>query len=81
MFIITDKAKGSRGGVKGVGVMKDEEVKLEEIGTSHTLGGYRRCRCYSDVRYTMVNRSYRICSRKGKGLVVKKTHGPVWMRE
>ena len=33
--------------VKGVGVMKDEEVKLEEIESSHTLGGYRRCRCYS----------------------------------
>ena len=27
--------------VKGVGVMKDEEVKLEEIEVSHTLGGYR----------------------------------------
>jgi hypothetical protein len=40
VFIITDKAKSSRGGVKGVGVMKDEELKLEEIETSHTLGGY-----------------------------------------
>ena len=30
--------------VKGVGVMKDEELNLEEIETSHTLGGYRRCR-------------------------------------
>ena len=39
--------------VKGVGVMKDEELKLEEIESSHTLGGYRRCRCYSAVRYTM----------------------------
>jgi hypothetical protein len=38
--------------VKGVGVMKDTELKLEEIETSHTLGGYRRCRCYSAVRYT-----------------------------
>ena len=36
--------------VKGVGVMKDEELKLEEIEVSHTLGGYRRCRCYSVVR-------------------------------
>jgi hypothetical protein len=63
--------------------MKDEEVKIEEIEDSHdshTLGGYRRCRCYSDVRYTIVNRSRRIC-RKGKGLVVKKTHGPVYIRE
>ena len=42
--------------MKGVGVMKDEEVKLEEIESSHTLGGYRRCRCYSVVRYTIVNR-------------------------
>jgi hypothetical protein len=25
--------------VKGVGVMKDEELKLEEIEASHTLGG------------------------------------------
>ena len=30
--------------------MKDEELQLEEIEASHTLGGYRRCRCYSDVR-------------------------------
>jgi hypothetical protein len=30
VFIITDKVKGSRGGgnLKGVGVMKDEEIKL-----------------------------------------------------
>jgi hypothetical protein len=61
--------------------MKDEELKLEEIEASHTLGGYRRCRCYSAVRYTIVNRSRRICCRKGKGLVAKKTHGPVCMRE
>jgi hypothetical protein len=27
---------------KGVGVMEDEEIKFEEIETSHTLGGYRR---------------------------------------
>ncbi len=47
--------------VKGVGVMKDEEVMLEEIETSHSLGGYRRCRCYSTVRYTIVNRFQRIC--------------------
>ncbi len=37
MFIITDKARASRGGkVKDV---KDEELKLEEIESSHTLGG------------------------------------------
>ena len=52
--------------------MQDEEVNLEEIETSHTLGGYRRCRCYSDVRYTIVNRSRRICCRRGKVWLQKK---------
>ena len=28
--------------VEGVGVMKDEELKLEEIETSNTLGGAGR---------------------------------------
>ena len=46
--------------VKGVSIIKDEEVKLEEIETSHTSGGCRRCRWYSVVRYTEVNRSRRI---------------------
>ncbi len=45
-----------------------------------TLGGYRRCRCYCPVRYTIVNRSRRICCRKDKGLVVKKTMDPVHVR-
>ncbi len=67
---ITDKTKVGEE-VKGVGVMKDEELKFEEIEVSHTLGGYRRCTYYSVVRYTIVNRSRRIC-RQGKGLVVKK---------
>ncbi len=40
--------------VKGVGVIKDEELMLEEIEASHTLGGCRRLRCYSAVRYTVV---------------------------
>ncbi len=31
VFIITDKAKLVGEEVKGVGVMKDEELKLEEI--------------------------------------------------
>ena len=39
MFIITDIVGEE---VKGVGVMKAEESKLEEIETSHTLGGYRK---------------------------------------
>jgi hypothetical protein len=36
VFIITDKVKGVREEVKGVGVMKDEELKLEKIEGSHT---------------------------------------------
>ena len=39
VFIITDKAKLVGEEVKGVGVMKDEKRKLEEIEVSHTLGG------------------------------------------
>ncbi len=60
MFIITDKKKVGRGGGKDVGVMKDEEIKLGKIEGFLTLGGYRRCRYYSVVRYTKVNRSHRI---------------------
>jgi hypothetical protein len=53
VFIITDKTNPRRGGgrrcrcyerrrdqsggVKGVGCMKDEELKIEEIEVSHTL--------------------------------------------
>jgi hypothetical protein len=39
--------------------MKDEELKIEENEDSLTPGGYRRCRSYSVVRYTIVNRSPR----------------------
>jgi hypothetical protein len=39
VFIITDKAKLVGEEAKGVGVMKDEELKIEEIEASHTLGG------------------------------------------
>ncbi len=39
MFIITDKAKLVGEEAKGVGVMKDEELKVEEIEVSLTLGG------------------------------------------
>ena len=39
VFIITDKAKLVGEEVKGVGVMKDEEIKIEEIEASLTLGG------------------------------------------
>jgi hypothetical protein len=37
VFIITDKAKLVGEEVKGVGVMKDEEIKLKDIEDSHTL--------------------------------------------
>ena len=36
--------------------MKDEQLKIEEIEASHTLGGCRRLGCYSAVKYTIVNR-------------------------
>ena len=39
MFIITDKTKVVVEESKGVGVMKDKEIKLEEIESSDTLGG------------------------------------------
>jgi hypothetical protein len=37
LSIITDKEKTRREEVEGVGVMKDEEIKLGEIESSHTL--------------------------------------------
>ncbi len=53
--------------------MKDQELKLEEIETSHTLGG-----ACSTVRCTIVNSSRR--SRHiGEGSVAKKTYEPVCM--
>ena len=36
--------------VEDVGVMKGEDLKLEEIEASHTLGGSGRC--YTDVIHT-----------------------------
>jgi hypothetical protein len=39
VFTITDKAKLLGEEAKGVGVLKDEEIKFEEIEVSHTLGG------------------------------------------
>jgi hypothetical protein len=66
VFCITDKpgarrvAEGRK--VEGVGVMKDKELKLEEIEASHTLGGAgevsrgrgerRGCKSYSAVIHT-----------------------------
>ena len=50
--------------VEDVGGMKDEELKFEEIDSSHTLGGTgkspgerRGCRCYSDVIVTHLDTS------------------------
>jgi hypothetical protein len=42
VFIITEKAKLVGEESKGVSVMKEEELKFEEIEDSHTLGGSRR---------------------------------------
>jgi hypothetical protein len=69
--------------VKGVGVMKEEEVKPEKIETSHILGGYRSCRSYSDVKYTIVNRSRQNLLPEGQRFGHEKNpwHGPVCMRE
>ncbi len=47
--------------------MKDDQLKIEEIESSHTLG--RMCRYYSPVRYTIVSRSRRICWHKDQGFV------------
>ena len=58
VFIITDKAKTSRGGVKRCRCYEDEEIKIED---------------------TIVNRSPRIFRHKDKGLVVEKTHEPVYI--
>ena len=69
VFIISDKAKTSRREGNRCRCYERRRAKeLEEIEASHTLGGYRRCRCYSAVRYTIVNRFRRICFMD-KGLV------------
>ena len=39
MFIITEKARDRERKRGGVGVMKDKELKLEEVNVPHTLGG------------------------------------------
>jgi hypothetical protein len=41
--------------VEGVGVMRDEQLNLEEIEVSHTLGGVGRC--YDDVIHTHIHQS------------------------
>jgi hypothetical protein len=47
VFIITDKEKLVGEEVKDVGVMKDEELQLEEIETSHTQNLNRVLLVYS----------------------------------
>jgi hypothetical protein len=63
-------------------VYTKKTVYTKSFTDSYTLGDYRRCRWYSQsvVRYTVGHRSRRICFRMGKGLVSKKTHGPVFIR-
>ena len=41
--------------VEGIGVMKDEELKLQEIESFHTLGGAGRC--YAVVIHTSIHQS------------------------
>ena len=41
MFILADKARARGEDVKGVGVVRDKELKLEDGEASHTLGGAR----------------------------------------
>ena len=39
LFIIADKARAWGGDVKGVGVVRNKELKLEDGEGSHTQGG------------------------------------------
>ena len=38
LFIITEKARAKERKCDGVGVMKDKEMKLEDVKSPHTLG-------------------------------------------
>ena len=38
LFIIMEKAKAKERKCDGVGVMKDKELKLEDVKAPHTLG-------------------------------------------
>jgi len=38
-FIITEKGRVRERRCEGVGVMKDKELKLEDVDAPHTLGG------------------------------------------
>ena len=64
MFILREKA--SAGGGQGVGVMKDKELKLQEVEAPYTLGGAGEGACPGRgksigaiVRFPKVNRSRR----------------------
>ena len=54
---LLERIKQKLGGeeVEGVSVMKDEELKLEEIEAAHTLGGSGRC--YAAVTHTEIHQS------------------------
>ena len=53
LLLIQRKVGGEE--VEGVGVMKDEEIKIQEIESSHTLGGTGRC--YAAVIHTQIRQS------------------------
>ena len=38
LYIITDKTRDKERKLDGVGVMKDKELKLEDVKVPHTLG-------------------------------------------
>jgi hypothetical protein len=46
--------------------MKDQKLKLEENEDSHTLGGYRRCRCYSPVSHPRTAKASGIFTTTGR---------------
>jgi len=90
LFIMTDKARSKGGGrQKGVVVVKDKELKLEETEASLTLGGAGegrvqgcgkgiRCMCSCAIRYTDIHQSCRFSHRPG---CVAWTDAPVCMCE
>ena len=61
MFYYKGRTKGE-GRSEGVGVMKDEDIKLEEIEDSHTLGAPGDTTLLSDtLGYITLVVSYMIC--------------------
>ena len=50
MLIITDKASADGGEIEGVSVMKDKQLKLEEIAASHQVTKLGMGRSYPGER-------------------------------